>query len=330
MSGPDLTDRLDRLLAGDRRALARVLTLVEDGSPGQLREIVAAVHPHSGRARLIGLTGPPGVGKSTLVARLVGHWRATGVRVAVLAVDPSSPFSGGALLGDRVRMQEHALDEGVFLRSMANRGHLGGLAVAAPAAAMVLDAAGFETVVVETVGVGQAEVEVAALADTTVVVVAPGMGDAVQAGKAGLLEVADVLCVNQGDRDGAERTVQALRQQQQLAAAEWTSPIRVTTATTAAGVAELAAAIEDHRRWLVQGHRLRLRRMHRAAGQIQELALAEVRDGLRGQQDRERLSTLAEQVVAGRLDPYRAADALLEGAGLWPGRRPSGHDMPAR
>ncbi|MGH8908585.1 MAG: methylmalonyl Co-A mutase-associated GTPase MeaB, partial [Egibacteraceae bacterium] len=210
------SELVERLLAGERRALARLVTRVEDGSRERLREVVALLHPHTGRAQLVGVTGSPGVGKSTLVSALIGEWRRRGRTVAVLAVDPTSPFSGGALLGDRVRMQEHVLDDGVFVRSMASRGQLGGLSWAATQGLAVLDAAGFDVVVVETVGVGQAEVEIASVADTTVVVLAPGMGDAIQAAKAGILEVADVFCVNKADRDGADRTVQQLREMQRL------------------------------------------------------------------------------------------------------------------
>ncbi|MDA3023840.1 MAG: methylmalonyl Co-A mutase-associated GTPase MeaB, partial [Actinomycetota bacterium] len=192
-----------RLVAGDRRALARILTLIEDGDPDVQRDIVSRLHPQAGRARLVGITGSPGVGKSSVTSALVTGMRARGRRVAVLAVDPSSPLTGGALLGDRIRMQAHHGDDGVFVRSMAARGHLGGLAAAVPAAALVLDAAGFDDVVIETVGVGQSEVDVAAMADTTIVVLAPGLGDSVQAAKAGILEVADVLVVNKSDQPGA-------------------------------------------------------------------------------------------------------------------------------
>ncbi|MEZ5193997.1 MAG: methylmalonyl Co-A mutase-associated GTPase MeaB [Nocardioides sp.] len=195
---------------GDARAVGRLLSLVEDESP-KLREIMVALAPATGRARVVGITGAPGVGKSTTTSALVAELRRRGQRVGVLAVDPTSPFSGGALLGDRVRMAEHAVDPGVFIRSMASRGHLGGLSSATPQALRVLDAAGFDVVLVETVGVGQSEVEIAGLADTTLVLLAPGMGDGVQAAKAGILEVGDVFCVNKADREGASQVRRDLR-----------------------------------------------------------------------------------------------------------------------
>ncbi|MGH8825925.1 MAG: methylmalonyl Co-A mutase-associated GTPase MeaB, partial [Jiangellaceae bacterium] len=206
-AAPDLVDRARQ---GDPRAVARLISLVEDASPA-LREVMAALVPHAGRAAVVGVTGSPGVGKSTVTSALVAAFRAAGRRVGVLAVDPSSPFSGGALLGDRVRMQEHATDPGVYIRSMATRGHLGGLAWATPQALRVLDAAGCAIVLIETVGVGQSEVDVAALADTTLVLLAPGMGDGIQAAKAGILEVGDVFVVNKSDRDGADQVVRDLR-----------------------------------------------------------------------------------------------------------------------
>jgi len=205
-----VADLVARAREGQPRAVARLISYVEDGAP-VMREVTAALAPYAGRAHVVGLTGSPGVGKSTTTSALVAEYRARGLRVGVLAVDPSSPFSGGALLGDRVRMQEHATDPGVFIRSMASRGHLGGLAWATPQAVRVLDAAGFDVVIVETVGVGQSEVEVAGAADTTLVLLAPGMGDGVQAAKAGILEIGDIFVVNKADRDGAEATLRELR-----------------------------------------------------------------------------------------------------------------------
>src|SRR5690348_7507807 len=214
---------------------------------------MAALAPHTGNAQVIGITGAPGVGKSTSTSALVSQLRATGKRVGVLAVDPSSPFTGGALLGDRVRMQTHATDPDVFIRSMASRGHLGGLAAATPQAIRVLEASGFDAVLVETVGVGQAEVDIAATADTTVVLLAPGMGDGVQAAKAGVLEIADVLVVNKADRDGADDTVRELRRMISTVAHEagaWRPPVVKTVATSEGGIAELVEAIDKHKAWL--------------------------------------------------------------------------------
>ena len=307
----DSSELVERLLRGERRALARLLTRVEDGSVDRLREVVRLLHPHTGNAMLIGLTGSPGVGKSTLTSALVAVWRGRGKRVAVLAVDPSSPFSGGALLGDRVRMQDHALDEGVFIRSMASRGHLGGLSWATPQALLVLDAAGFDVVVVETVGVGQAEVEIASTADTTVVALAPGMGDAIQAAKAGILEIADVFVVNKADRDGADRTVRELREMQKLGHGEWLAPVVKTIASTNDGVEELADAIEGHHAWLRDAGRLDERRLARARVQLRELALGTIRDRFRKLGDGDLAEELAAAVAQRKTDPYSAADQLV-------------------
>jgi LAO/AO transport system kinase len=298
--------------AGQRRAVARLLTRVEDGSEEQLREAIRLLHPDTGRAQLVGVTGSPGVGKSTLTSALIGEWRQRGRTVAVVAVDPSSPFSGGALLGDRVRMQDHVLDDGVFVRSMASRGHLGGLSWATPQALLVLDAAGFDLVVIETVGVGQAEVEVASTADTTVVTLAPGMGDAIQAAKAGILEVADVFCVNKADREGVERTVRELKEMQKLGAGgEWTAPICRTVAPGAEGIGGLADAIDEHYQWLGHTGGLARRRAHRARVQVRELALGAVRRRFADVDQGELFDRLARRVAEREIDPYRAADELV-------------------
>ena len=311
-----LLDDLDHDLRG-RRALARLLTIVEDGSPRQLREVVARLHPRTGGARVLGITGPPGVGKSTLTNALAGALRERGRTVAVVAVDPSSPFSGGALLGDRVRMQQHHDDPGVFIRSMASRGHLGGLAFATPQAVLVLDAAGFDDVVIETVGVGQSEVEVAASADTTVVASAPGMGDGIQAAKAGILEVADVFVVNKADHTGAGKLVSELRAMLELGHATgadeaWWPPIVRTVAVRGEGVAELVDTIDDHREHVVASGDLVRRRRRRALHGVREIALARVRDRFtRLGGDDPLLEDLAARVEARELDPYTAADELL-------------------
>ncbi len=311
-----LLDDLDHDLRG-RRALARLLTIVEDGTPDQLREVVARLHPMTGRARVLGMTGPPGVGKSTLTNALAAELRSRDRRVAVIAVDPSSPFSGGALLGDRVRMQQHHDDPGVFIRSMASRGHLGGLSFATPQAVMVLDAAGFDDVVIETVGVGQSEVEVAASADTTVVASAPGMGDGIQAAKAGILEVADVFVVNKADHSGAGKLVSELRAMLELGHATgaddtWWPPIVRTVAVRGEGITELVDAIEDHRAHVTDTGELATRRRRRALHGVREIALGRVRDRFAriGGED-PLLDDLAARVEARELDPYTAADQLL-------------------
>jgi len=307
----EAAELVDRVVAGERRALARLLTYVEDGTPARLRAAVAGLHGRSGRAALVGVTGSPGVGKSTLSNALVTEWRRRGRTVAVLAIDPTSPFSGGALLGDRVRMQDHVLDDAVYVRSMASRGHLGGLSWAAPQALTVLDAAGFDVVLVETVGVGQAEVEIASLADTTVVTLAPGMGDAIQAAKAGILEIADVYCVNKADREGADRTVRELRDMQALGHGEWLAPITKTVAATGEGVAELAGAIEGHRAWLAASGTLEDARVARARRQVADIVMETIRRRVGGPGEGAALDDLARQVATRQLDPYAAADVLL-------------------
>lgn len=299
---------LDRALSGDTRALARLLSLVEDGSP-RVREVIKDLLPKTGNARIIGLTGAPGVGKSTMTAALVGAFRAAGRRIAVLAVDPTSPFTGGALLGDRIRMQEHATDEAVFIRSMASRGHLGGLAAATPQAIRVLDAAGFELIIIETVGVGQAEVAIASLADSVAVLLAPGMGDAVQAAKAGILEVADLFIVNKADKPDAQQVVRDLRNMLALGANDkgWKPPIITTTATTGEGLAELVTQLDAHRDWLAASGELTRRRHARAREEITALAFAALRDRVRASG----VDELATRVADGTLDPFQAAEDIL-------------------
>jgi len=300
---------------GDARALARLVSLAENES-AELRRLAKVIVPLTGRAHILGLTGAPGVGKSTVTGGLVRHYRNEGLRVGVLAVDPSSPFSGGALLGDRVRMQEHATDDEVFIRSMASRGHLGGLSVATPQALRILDAAGFDVVLIETVGVGQAEVEIASLADSALVVVAPGLGDSIQAAKAGILEIADVFVVNKSDRPGAQEVVRDLRTMLAMAnyeASDWKPPIVSTTAATGDGIGDLAAAIGKHRRWLADSGLLAERRRARAREEISAIALAELRGRIGALPGESRLDELAESVNSGELDPYSAADELISG-----------------
>jgi LAO/AO transport system kinase len=311
----DVPDLVERARAGDARAVGRLISLVENASPA-LREVAAALMPYVGHARVIGLTGSPGVGKSTSTAALVRALRASGQRVGVLAVDPSSPFSGGALLGDRVRMQDHATDSGVFIRSMASRGHLGGLSWATPQALRVLDAVGCDTVLVETVGVGQAEVEIASLADTTIVLVAPGMGDGIQAAKAGILEVADVFVVNKADRDGADQTARDLRHMLSLAEnrdpESWTPPIVKTVASKGEGVDDVLTALEKHREWLLSSGRLDARRRVRAADEIEAIAVTALREQMGDLRGGALLDELAGRVAAGELDPYSAADRVID------------------
>ncbi|MGP7996216.1 MAG: methylmalonyl Co-A mutase-associated GTPase MeaB [Streptosporangiaceae bacterium] len=312
--GPGL---VRRACDGDVRALGRLVSLVENGAP-ELRAVMRELAPLTGQARVVGLTGAPGVGKSTLTGALVAAYRERGLRVAVLAVDPTSPFTGGALLGDRIRMQQHATDRGVFIRSMASRGHLGGLAGAAPQALRVLDAAGFELILVETVGVGQAEVEIASLADSTLVIVAPGLGDAIQAAKAGILEIADVFVVNKSDKPGAQETVRDLRGMIAMAQRgpdDWKPPIVRTVAATGEGTAELTAKLDAHWAWLDASGEGGRRRLARAHGEITVLALAELRQRMGGLPGDSLIDQLAGRVVAGELDPYRAADELIAAAG---------------
>jgi LAO/AO transport system kinase len=307
---------LDRARAGDARALARLVSVVENGAAG-LRPLMAAVAALTGQARVIGLTGAPGVGKSTVTGALVATYRKRGDRVAVLAVDPTSPFTGGALLGDRVRMQDHATDPDVFIRSMASRGHLGGLSAATPQALRLLDAVGFSVLLVETVGVGQAEVEIASLADTTLVIAAPGMGDAIQAAKAGILEIGDVFVVNKEDKPGAQETVRDLRTMIAMARraeGDWKPPIVTTTAVKGEGIGDLAGKVDAHWAWLDSSGEGDSRRRARAREEIAAIAVAELRKRVGGLPGDDRLDVLAGRVADGETDPFTAADELVASA----------------
>jgi LAO/AO transport system kinase len=306
-------DELVALVAGARagqaRAVGRLISLVEQGSPA-VSELTRLLAPYTGHAHVVGVTGPPGVGKSTCTSALIGELRRGKRRVGVLAIDPSSPFSGGALLGDRIRMAEHATDDGVFVRSMASRGQLGGMAAAAPQALRVLDAAGCDVILIETVGVGQSEIDVMRLADSTVLLLAPGMGDSVQAAKAGILEIADVFVVNKADRPDAGELGRQLRglQAMQSAADDWQPPIVQTVATEPSGIDALVESLAEHRAWLQRTGEGKLRRLARARHEIEALAADTVRRRLMAAPG---LTALAADVAGGTLDAYTAVDRLL-------------------
>ena len=302
---------------GDRAALARLLSLIERGGD-ESREIARMAHPRSGHGYLVGLTGAPGAGKSTLTSATIGHLRAQGLEVAVLAIDPSSPFTGGAILGDRVRMQEHATDPGVFIRSMATRGHLGGLSLATPEAARLLDAIGRPWTLIETVGVGQVEVEIAGKADTTVVVVNPGWGDSVQANKAGLMEIADIFVINKADRKGVDETRRDLEQMLELsnlAHDAWHPPILPVVATTGEGVVEYWSAVVSHRAAIEASGELSRRRQFRLGEELREIVARRLEQRARQLTTGERWDRLRADVAAHLIDPWTAADEMLGGIG---------------
>jgi LAO/AO transport system kinase len=320
MSDPTLAQRL---LDGDRRALARAITLVEDDSP-EGWELVKEVYPHTGKAAVFGFTGPPGVGKSTLIGALTKARREAGRTVGVLSIDPSSPFTHGALLGDRIRLSEHFLDRGVFIRSMANRGALGGLSEAALQAALLLDAAGRDDVFVETVGVGQAEIDIIDHADTIVLVLMPGSGDSIQALKAGVMEIPDVIVINKADHPLTDTMVREIRgvlslanldRSEQEARERWRVPIVKTEASNGTGVAELVERLEEHRAHILDAGQLAERRSRNLRNEVLAIAAARMRrrleEDLLGD---EQFQRLLEQVVARRLDPASAATELLERA----------------
>lgn len=309
-SGP-ISRLLDLARSGRRAALAKLLSVVERGGDDS-RTLARLVHPLGGEAFTIGITGAPGAGKSTLTSAMCGVVRAAGDRVAVLAIDPSSPFSGGAILGDRIRMGEHGLDDGVYIRSMATRGHLGGLALATPAALAVLDAARFPWIVLETVGVGQVEIEIMGWADTTVVVVTPGWGDSVQANKAGLLEIADVFVVNKADRPGTRATVADLEQMLSMRLDNgWRPAVIETVATDGSGVEQLWEAVAAHRQWLATSGEAERRRVRRVRHQVEAI----IAETLAAQATHTASGPGFEQVVADvmarRRDPWTAVSMLL-------------------
>jgi LAO/AO transport system kinase len=317
MNGPSLASRL---LDGDRRALARAISLVEDDRP-EGWELVREVYPHTGQAQVVGFTGPPGVGKSTLIGALTKARREAGRTVGVLSIDPSSPFTQGALLGDRIRLAEHFLDQGVFIRSMANRGALGGLSEAALQAALLLDAAGRQDVFVETVGVGQAEIDIIDHADTIVLVLMPGSGDSIQALKAGVMEIPDVIVINKADHPLTDTMVREIRGVLSLAnldrtpeevKASWRVPIVRTEANRAAGIAELVQRLDEHRAHIVAGGTLAERRARNLRNEVLAIATARMRRRLETDlAGDEHFQHLLEQVVERRLDPASAAGTLL-------------------
>ncbi|MBW1711661.1 MAG: methylmalonyl Co-A mutase-associated GTPase MeaB [Deltaproteobacteria bacterium] len=312
-------DLVEEVLAGRFQAIARLIRQVED-EPLQARPLLKQLYPHTGRAYLIGLTGSPGVGKSSLVDRLIARFREEGKTVAVVAVDPTSPFSGGAVLGDRVRMQKHATDPGVFIRSLATRGAFGGLTPAAKGVSQVLDAAGFEVILIETVGVGQDEVDVVRLAMTTLVLTVPGLGDDVQAIKAGLMEIADIMVVNKADRPGAEQTVQELKAMLEMnkllgRKEAWPPRLVAISARTGQGLDQLAALLAEHKRFLTQDHPEILAEKNR--GHLTDLVLDLVKEQIVRQtqavlDDNPAWETKLDEVLARRLDPYTLAEELLE------------------
>ncbi|WP_433827050.1 methylmalonyl Co-A mutase-associated GTPase MeaB [Actinoplanes sp. CA-015351] len=310
----DVPSLVAKARQGDPRSVARLISLVENGDPA-LPQVAAAMASCAGRAQVIGLTGAPGVGKSTTTNELVRALRETGARVGVLAVDPSSPFTGGAILGDRIRMQDHSADSGVYIRSMSSRGQLGGLSAATPQAVRVLEGAGCDVVLVETVGVGQAEVEIASLADTTLVLLAPGMGDAIQAVKAGVLEIADVFVINKADRPGADATyrdIQGMLALGDRGPGDWRPQVTRAVAVKGEGLDDVVAAIGKHREWLESTGNLQVRRERRAAAEVSALALGVLRGRMGDPREGTALGELAAKVAAGALDPHAAAALLLE------------------
>ncbi len=314
ISDPDIL--IPQAQAGDRRSLARLITIVENGD-GAGRKVLERVFAFGGTAWTTGLTGAPGAGKSTLTDRIIGLARGNGSEVAIVAVDPSSPFSGGAVLGDRVRMQDHIDDTGVYIRSMASRGHLGGIAAATPRVVALLDGIGFPEIAVETVGVGQAEVEIAGNADTTLVVVNPGWGDSVQAAKAGLLEIGDIFVVNKADRAGVGETVRDLTQMLELGGErDWAPPIIPTVASTGEGVQSLWDAIGEHRRYLESSGRLVESRRRRLVAEMESALMSGLRSRLRSSVPEPEWIALTDRVASRDIDPWSAASQLLVALGV--------------
>jgi len=300
-------------LEGDRRSLARLISLVEDDRP-DAAQVLAELFPRSGNAYVLGLTGAPGSGKSTLTSLLIDRVRSEGHQVAVVAVDPSSPFTGGAILGDRIRMQEHASDVGVYIRSMGSRGHLGGVSEATPKGILILDAIGFPYIFVETVGVGQAEVEIVESADTTIVVLNPGWGDSIQANKAGLLEIGDLFIVNKADRPGVSETIRDLNQMLDLGGdRRWRPPVLATVATTGEGIDAVWDAVRKHRAFLEENGDLSERRAARLRGELKRALASELTRRAEVEAGDGRFSRIAAEVIRREVDPWTAAREMLDG-----------------
>jgi len=315
---------VQQLLQGDRRALARLISLVERDDP-TLPKVLSALRPHTGKAYMVGITGPPGSGKSTLTDAMIETLRKQGRTVGVIAVDPNSPFTGGAVLGDRVRMQRHALDDGVYVRSMGARGHLGGLAGASRNASRILDAYGRDYIVLETVGVGQSELEVSSLSDTTVVVLNPSQGDEIQAIKAGILEIADIFVVNKADLPGADRAVKQLREtyRDDMAEGDWLPPIVKTVATKGEGIDSLLKAIADHREHVKSSGRLEEKRRIQLRDEVLDLVAEKARRGAARQlSDGTELAARLSQQPLAVLDPYEIAATIMH-AGETPRKPPA-------
>jgi len=313
MAATATVDLLARARGGDKRSIARLVSVVENDEPGAA-EAMRALYPQTGRAQIVGITGPPGGGKSTLVNRLAGTYRERASRVAIVAVDPSSPFTGGAILGDRIRMRERFLDEGIFIRSMASRGHAGGLARATARVVNVLDALGTDVILVETVGVGQEEVDVIRVVDTVCLVTVPGLGDDIQAIKAGVLEIADVLVVNKADRPGSDETARDLAQMLSLAKDRpWKTPIVRTSAQSGDGLPQLVDAIDKHRAWSRESGEYLERRRAAARSEVEALLQEALLRELAGRVGESRLAAAVARVAERSLDPYAAVEELLRG-----------------
>ena len=301
------------ILSGDRRSLARAISIVEDGGP-QASWLVRKLFPHSGKAHLIGVTGSPGVGKSTLVDALIAEMRAENLKVGVLAIDPTSPFTGGAILGDRIRMQAHTMDKNVFIRSMANRGHAGGTALATYDAVRMLEASGYDVVIIETVGVGQSELAIAQTADTTVLVLMPGSGDDIQAIKSGIMEIGDVFVVNKGDLPGAQKTASEILQTLELSKTEgkWFAPVDITNAEVNEGVSKVWQDIQKHRKFLEETGELRARRKSKMEAELAELVASIARENLQNSlQHSVHVQEVVSRLVDHQMDPHSAAEDVI-------------------